>query len=138
MEFGDNQDVQNLWDKANDDYDDYVVFGNSRSTLPSVRHRRASTATTSSAQTPKMSVLSVGEDENDVEEVPRVRFEQTRTSSSRTGRGMSGLQIEDADETQVQVPQIASDVTLFIKMSLHPTTLSAFLSPEGSILGSPH
>lgn len=92
------------------------------------RRRRGSRATNSSS-TPfnKASLLSVDEEaDDDVETIPR--------SLPRANNGRLSIpnQHDDGAVVEEHLNQIYTgpDITLFIKMSLHPTTLSSYLSPD--------
>jgi translation initiation factor 2-alpha kinase 3 len=142
IDFGGNQAMEQLFEEALDREDlDNIVFGNSSRSHPASpvrnRDRRESAATISSTRTFKTSVLSVGEndfdDDPEIETIPRAPI-LDRASLSHTGR--TSLQASQFLPESVEGGEQYSgpDITLFIKMSLHPTTLAAYLSPgEGDI-----
>lgn len=124
-------------DQTQQMYDD-VVFGYSSVQhsqdphVDSVRVRRASHTTTTSNVTLQTSILSVTEEEEDpeVENIPRVAEEIGLSLSKADLSAMHA-----AGGQPVRSEHFGPDITLFIKMSLHPMTLSTYLStepPQGS------
>lgn len=113
-------------------YDDNVVFEYSPahhsqdSHFDSARVRRESHTTTNSDIILHTSMLSVAEDEDDpeVETIPRAA-EEIGLSLSRADSLMNA-----ATREPVQPEYFGPDITLFIKMSLHPMTLATYLSTE--------
>jgi translation initiation factor 2-alpha kinase 3 len=120
-------------DLGEESYEDNVVFGYSSSrhsqshNVDSGRVRRASHTTTTSNITLQTSVHSVAEEEDDpeIEIIPRA-VEDIGLSLSKVD--LSTMRI--AAEPPLQSKYFEQDITLFIKMSLHPMTLSAYLSVE--------
>ncbi len=91
------------------------------------RVRRESHTTTTSNATLQTSVHSVAEEDDDpeIENIPRI-VEEIGVSLSKAD--LSQMRI--AAEQPAQTPYFGPDVALFIKMSLHPMTLSTYLSVE--------
>jgi eukaryotic translation initiation factor 2-alpha kinase 3 len=120
-------------------YDDNVVFGYSSAHhsqdphVESGRVRRASHTTTTSNMTLQTSMLSVAEDDEDpeIENIPRAT-EDIGVSLSKAD--LSAMRVM---EQPVQSEYFGPDITLFIKMSLHPMTLSRYLSREPIKDGGP-
>lgn len=118
--------IKQLHEDIQDD-DDGIVFGYSSMSqaledIP-IRKRRVSQATASSALTLKTSIESIRETEtdegDDIESIPRSRLSQGGWSS--------------AEPSTVPLPTTQRklhDQYLYIKMSLHPLTLSKYIASE--------
>lgn len=116
-----NPNAQLRHEEAIEETDDYgIVFGEpstSQSPGISTQERRPSQATTTSAFTQKASLRSLGENEDDdVETVPRNSPSHQPSANPSVTKGHAHYD--------------GPDIILYIQMSLHPTTLSNYLSPD--------
>lgn len=95
--------------------------------VDSARDRHESHTTTTSNIILQTSMLSVAEDEDDpeVENIPRAA-EDIGLSLSRAD--LSAMNAGTREQAQPEY--FGPDITLFIKMSLHPMTLATYLSTE--------
>jgi translation initiation factor 2-alpha kinase 3 len=137
-EYGGHHGFSQVFDPASgqERYDDNVVFGYSSvhhsqsQHVDSSRVRRASHATTASNMTFQTSVHSIAEGEEDdpeVENIPRT-VEEIGVSLSKADLSAMRVGIEMSSQSDY----FEQDITLLIKMSLHPMTLSKYLSVDKS------
>ena len=116
--------------------DGNVQFGYSSNSKLSAKQDSTSNAAAPSPGSFKMTVQSVGEDENDVEVIPRDMSLVEGTSVSRARSAISSLRVGNGKETETMEFPTDTDLTLFIKMSLHPLTLFKYLSRDAPQKGS--
>lgn len=99
--------------------------------IPAKRDRRGSRETNSSAHTfTKASMLSVGEEEGEDDDVETISRSLPKSLDRQLSVSHMHHARDQSPDHHVQPPYSGPDITLFIKMSLHPTTLSSFLSPD--------